>query len=271
MIGKYTINRTMHVLILIAVTAILAKQGQCADPLPSWNDGAVKTAIVQFVTAVVTKEGPKYVPAEQRIATFDNDGTLWSEQPVVQGMFLLWRLEKMAKEDPSIRTRQPFKAALKHDKEYLKEEGMPAILELFAATHAGMSQENFEAEVRDFFAEARYPKLGVPVGQVVFQPMLELLDYLRDNDFKVYICSGGGIDFMRVMSNQLYGIPREQVIGSSMKKELKLVKGRWVLTRTAGLGSFNDKEVKPVNIDLHIGMRPCSQWETCVPEVTSGC
>lgn len=255
-IVKNAMNRTMPVLILIAIAAIPAKQGQCADPLPSWNDGAVKNAIVQFVTTVVTKGGPKYVPAAQRIATFDNDGTLWSEQPVVQGMFLMHRLEKMAKKDPSIRTRQPFKAALENDKEYLKEEGMPAILELFAATHTGMSQEKFEAEVRDFFAEAKYPKLGVPVGQVVFQPMLELLDYLRDNDFKIYICSGGGIDFMRVVSNQLYGIPREQAIGSSMKKELKLVKGRWVLTRTAGLGSFNDKEVKPVNIDLHIGMRP---------------
>ena len=256
MIVKSTINRIIPVLIAIAIASIPAKQGRCADPLPSWNDGEVKAAIVQFVTAVVTKGGPKYVPAEQRIATFDNDGTLWSEQPVVQGMFLMHRLKKMAKKDPSIRTRQPFKAALENDKEYLKEEGMPAILELFAATHTGMSQEEFETEVTDFFAEARYPKLGSPVGQVVFQPMLELLDYLRGNDFKVYICSGGGIDFMRVMSNQLYGIPREQVIGSSIKKDLKLVKGRWVLTRTAGLGSFNDKEVKPVNIDLHIGMRP---------------
>jgi hypothetical protein len=171
-------------------------------------------------------------------------------------MFLMHRLEEMAEKDPSIRTRQPFKAAFEHDKKYLQAEGMSAILELFAATHSGLSQEKFDAEVRDFFAEARYPKPDVPVGQVVFQPMLELLDYLRDNEFKVYICSGGGIDFMRVMSSKLYGIPPEQVIGSSMKKELKLLKGRWVLTRTAGLNSFNDMEVKPVNIDLHIGMRP---------------
>jgi hypothetical protein len=251
-----SMKQTMPVLMLVVVAAIPDSQGQCADPLPSWNDGPVKTAIVQFVTTVVTKGSPKYVPAKQRIATFDNDGTLWSEQPVVQGMFLMYRLEKMAKKDPSIRTKQPFKAALERDKEYLEAEGMSAILKLFAATHTGMSQEMFETEVRDFFAEAKYPKLGVPVGQVVFQPMLELIEYLRRNGFKVYICSGGGIDFMRVMSNKLYGIPREQVIGSSMKKELKLVKGRWVLTRTAGLGSFNDMEVKPVNIDLHIGLRP---------------
>jgi hypothetical protein len=252
-------NSTPLVRIFVALVTIHwtgATIVRAADPLPSWNDTGSKKAISAFVESVTKEGSANFVPPAERIATFDNDGTLWSEQPVVQGMFLLWRLEKMAKDDPSFRTRQPFKAALERDKEYLKAEGMSAILELFAATHTGMSQKEFEAEVRDFFAEAKYPKLGVPVGQVVFQPMLELLDYLRDSGFKVYICSGGGIDFMRVMSNQLYGIPREQVIGSSMKKELKLINGRWVLTRTAELGSFNDKEVKPVNIDLHIGMRP---------------
>jgi hypothetical protein len=256
MIIKNAIYRAF--LVLIAVAAVPANQAksQSADPLPSWNDGAVKTAIVEFVTGVVAKNGPSYVPAEQRIATFDNDGTLWSEQPVVQGMFLMHRLEKMAEKDPSIRAKQPFKAAFEHDKEYLQAEGMPAILELFGATHSGMSQEKFDTEVRDFFAEARYPKPDVPVGQVVFQPMLELLDYLRDNEFKVYICSGGGIDFMRVISKELYGIPPEQVIGSSMKKELRQQDGRWVLDRKPELDSFNDKEVKPVNIDLHIGKRP---------------
>jgi len=135
-------------------------------------------------------------------------------------------------------------------------DGMPAILELFSATHSGMGQEQFEAEVEEFFAKAKYPTLGVPVGQVVYQPMVELLDYLRANDFKTYICSGGGIDFMRVLSTRLYGIPPEQVIGTSMKKELHLVDGKWVLSRTGELDSFNDKEVKPVNIDLHIGTRP---------------
>jgi hypothetical protein len=224
--------------------------------LPSWNEGEVKTAILRFVTGVTTKGGPDFVLPEQRIATFDNDGTLWSEQPVVQGMFVMHKLGLMAKADPSLRTRQPYKAAFEHDKEYLHTEGMPAILELFATTHAGMTQSEFEADVESFFAEAKHPTLGVPLGQTIYQPMIELLDYLRANDFKTYICSGGGIDFMRLVSARLYGIPPEQVIGSSMKKHLKQVEGRWVLSRNPEVGSFNDKETKPVNIDLHTGSRP---------------
>jgi hypothetical protein len=256
--GKGAMNRTM--LHSIALALGLALNVQAADPsydpLPSWNDGELKMKIVEFVTRITTKGSPDFVPSEQRIATFDQDGTLWSEQPVVQGLFLMYKLELMALEDPSIRSKQPFKAAFEHDKEYLKSEGMPAILELFSVTHSGMSQEQFEAEVEDFFAKAIYPKLDVPIGQVVYQPMIELLDFLRANDFKTYICSGGGIDFMRVLSNRLYGIPPEQVIGSSMKKELQLVDGIWGLLRTGKLDSFNDKEIKPVNIDIHLGLRP---------------
>jgi hypothetical protein len=246
--------------ILIGLAAGLVSAGcatkESADPLPSWNDGEVKNSIVRFVTSVTTKGSPDFVPSEQRIATFDQDGTLWSEQPVVQGMFLMYKLEQMAAEDPSIRAKQPFKAAFEHDSEYLHSEGMPAILELFSVTHSGMSQEQFEMEVEEFFANTKYPKLDVPIGQVVYKPMVELLDYLRANSFKTYICSGGGIDFMRVLSTRLYGIPPEQVIGSSMKKELSLVNGKWVLLRTGELDSFNDKEIKPVNIDIHLGTKP---------------
>jgi hypothetical protein len=257
-INKYATGRTMSALIALTIGLVFSVQAavQSPDPLPSWKDGELKMEIVRFVTSVTTKGSPDFVPSEQRIATFDQDGTLWSEQPVVQGMFLMYKLELMAVEEPSIRTKQPFKAAFEHDKEYLKSEGMPAILKLFSATHSGMGQEQFEAEVEEFFAKAKYPTLGVPVGQVVYQPMVELLDYLRANNFKTYICSGGGIDFMRVLSTRLYGIPPEQVIGTSMKKELHLVDGKWVLSRTGELDSFNDKEVKPVNIDLHIGTRP---------------
>ena len=251
-------SRTMSVLIALLVGMISATlvTAQSTDPLPSWYDSEVKKAIVHFVTDVTTKSSPNFVPSEQRIATFDNDGTLWSEQPLVQGMFLMHQLEQMAMNDSSIRTRQPFKAAFEHDKEYLKVEGVPAVLELLSATHAGMSQEAFKAEVEEFFAKVKHPKFGVPVGQVVYEPMIELLTYLRAHDFTTYICSGGGIDFMRVVSSRQYGIPPEQVIGSSMKKELQQVDGKWVLLRTAKLNSYNDKEVKPVNIDLHIGKRP---------------
>lgn len=257
-IKKNVVSRTISVFIALTMSLVLNVQAsdQSSDPLPSWNDGELKMKVVQFITRVTTKGNPDFVPFEQRIATFDQDGTLWSEQPVVQGMFLMYKLKLMAAEDPSIRSKQPFKAAFEHDKQYLKSEGMPAILELFSATHSGMSQEEFEAEVEDFFAKAKYPNLDVPIGQVVYQPMIELLDFLRANNFKTYICSGGGIDFMRVLSARLYGIPPEQVIGSSMKKELQLVDGNWVLLRTGELDSFNDKEVKPVNIDIHIGIRP---------------
>jgi hypothetical protein len=257
-INKNVINWTMSVLSALLLILVFNAQAaaQTSDPLPSWNEGELKMKIVRFITSVTTKGSPNFVPSEQRIATFDQDGTLWSEQPVVQGMFLMYKLELMAAEDPSIRTKQPFKAAFENDKEYLKSEGMPAILELFSATHSGMSQEQFVEEVEAFFSNAKYPKLNVPIGQIVYKPMIELLDYLRANNFKTYICSGGGIDFMRVLSNKLYGIPPEQVIGSSMKKELSLVDGKWILLRTGKLNSFNDKEVKPMNIDLHIGERP---------------
>jgi hypothetical protein len=257
-INKSTFFQVVFTIIVLSIGSTFNVQAevQASDPLPSWKDGKLKMEIVRFVKRVTTKESSDFVPSEQRIATFDQDGTLWSEQPVVQGMFLMYKLELMAAEDPSIRTKQPFKAAFEHDTKYLHAEGMPAILELFAATHSGMSQEQFEMEVEEFFAKTKYPKLDVPIGQVVYEPMIELLDFLRANNFKTYICSGGGIDFMRVLSARMYGIPPEQVIGSSMEKELQLVDGKWVLLRTGELDSFNDKEVKPVNIDIHIGTRP---------------
>jgi phosphoglycolate phosphatase-like HAD superfamily hydrolase len=241
---------------LVGVLVATSSQAQTADALPSWNEGKTKQSIVDFVSKVTKEGSPAFVPPAERIATFDNDGTLWAEQPVIQGAFLMYQLNKLAQKDPSIRQRQPFKAAFDHDKEYLKEEGMPAILELFAATHAGMSQEQFEADVKAFFATAKHPTLKRPFQELAYQPMLELLQYLRANGFKTFICSGGGIDFMRVIATDLYGIPPEQVIGSSQKKELQQSDGRWGLTRSGKIDSFNDKEVKPVNIDLHIGLKP---------------
>ena len=241
---------------LFCAPAVTTNVAQSGDPLPSWNEGKSKQAILTFVATVTKPGSPGFVPVAERIATFDNDGTLWAEQPVVQGAFLMYQLSKLAQKDPSIRQRQPFKAAFEHDQDYLKEEGMAAILELFSATHAGMSEEAFDADVKNFFAAVQHPTLKRPFQQVAYQPMLELLQYLRANGFKTFICSGGGIDFMRVIAMELYGIPPEQVIGSSQQKALQQVDGRWGLTRSGKVDSFNDKEVKPVNIDLHIGRKP---------------
>ncbi|GAB4382750.1 MAG: HAD family hydrolase [Elainellaceae cyanobacterium] len=226
------------------------------DPLPSWNDGRVKQSITEFVARVTTANSPDFVPVEDRIATFDNDGTLWAEQPVIQGMFVLARLKEMAAADPSLNQEQPFQAALAGDVAYFKQAGEEAIMELLAATHANTTQEQFEQEVRSFFETGVHPTLNVPYTQVTYKPMVELLEYLRANQFQTWICSGGGIDFIRVISQQFYGIPLQQVIGSSIKTEFIEQDDQYVLWRLPELGRNNDKTGKPVGIDLHIGKRP---------------
>ncbi|MFE8595925.1 HAD family hydrolase [Archangium violaceum] len=227
-----------------------------ADPLPSWNEGAPKKAILDFVKRVTTPGSPDFIPAEERIATFDNDGTLWPEQPIIQGAFVLWQLQKRVAKDPSLEKKPAVKAALDGDLESLTRAGEKAVMELFAITSANLTDEQFDQEVREFFQTAKHPKLGVPYTQLAYKPMVELLEYLRANGFRTYISSGGGIDFMRAVSQQMYGIPPEQVIGSSLKKEFKDQGGRSVLWRKPEPGAVNDKETKPVNIDLHIGRRP---------------
>ncbi|MFP2909574.1 HAD family hydrolase [Pyxidicoccus sp. 3LFB2] len=240
----------------LALPAAAQAQAAKADPLPSWNDGPVKQAIVGFVTRVTTEGGPDFVPVEERIAVFDNDGTLWQEKPAVQGAFLMERVRALAQKDPSLRQRQPFKAVLEGDVDALMEGGEKALMELFAATHANMTQEQFQAEVRQFLATSRHPKLGVPYTQLAYQPMLELLQYLRDHDFQTWISSGGGIDFMRVFAEDLYGIPPQQVIGSSLEGKYEKRGGRYVLWREPRPDHLNDKEGKPVGNDLHIGRPP---------------
>ena len=226
-------------------------------PLPSWNDGPAQSAIVDFVGRVAKEGGKDYVPPSERIATFDNDGTLWNEYPMpVQALFLASRIKQLAAKDPSITGRQPFKAFLEHDLGTLHSLGKQGIAELFFATHAGMSEEEFAEIGRAWFASAKHPKYGCPFTQVAFKPQLELLGYLRENGFKTYIVTGGGVDFVRLISEQAYGIPREQVIGSSVKLRVEMKDGRLVLMKTAELGSFDDREVKVQNIGLHIGRRP---------------
>jgi len=256
--GKIITNGMISAVVALAVllTSALPSTAQDTDPLPSWNDSQAKKTIVQFVTRVTNKGGPDYVAPEQRIATFDNDGTLWCERPIVQVIYLRQKLDRMSEQTPSQCIELPFLATFDDTIDSLKTKGVLAFLKLFATTHAGMSQREFTAEVEEFFSKTKHPNFDVSIGRVVYQPMVELLEYLRANGFKTYICSGGGIDFMRVVSPKLYGIPPQQVIGSSVRKELQEVEGVWVLTRTGDLNSVNDKNEKAVNIGLHIGQRP---------------
>jgi len=227
-----------------------------ANPLPSWNNGATKQAIIKFVTRVTTANSPDFVPVEDRIATFDNDGTLWAEQPVVEGLFVLEKIKAMVIAAPSLREQQPYKAVLMGDVDYFRRKGEVAITELAMLTHGNVTQTQFEVETRRFFDTATYPKLNLPVTQIGYKPMRELLDYLRANGFQTWICSGGGIDFMRQISEPLYGIPPQQAIGSAGKEEFIEKEGKFVIWKLPELSRINDKEGKPIGIDLHIGKRP---------------
>jgi hypothetical protein len=225
--------------------------------LPSWNDGAAKSAILDFVARVTKEGGPDFVRPAERIATFDNDGTLWCEQPVqVQVFFLIDRVKELAAKDAAMKERQPFKALLEHDHKTLHALGKQALQELFAATHAGMTEEEFDAIAKKWLASARHPKFGRLFTRCTYQPQVELLGYLRNNGFKTFIVSGGGIDFIRAFAEEAYGIPREQVIGSSGKLHYEMKDGRIALMKQSELNSMDDREVKPQNIGLHIGRRP---------------
>jgi phosphoserine phosphatase len=206
---------------------------------------------------VTRQGGPDFVPPAGRIATFDNDGTLWCEQPLhVQVFFLIDRVKELAAKDPTIAQRQPFKALLEHDLKTLYGLGKQAILELVFTTHSGMTDEEFVEIAHRWLSTARHPKFGRLFKECVYRPQIELLDYLRLNGFKTYIVSGGGVDFMRAYAEEVYGIPQEQVIGSSVKMRFEITDKGGVLMKASGLNSFDDREEKPQNIGLHIGRRP---------------
>lgn len=226
------------------------------DPLPSWNNGATKKRILDFVSAATKEGSATFVKPEDRMATFDNDGTLWPEKPVVEGVFVLERVQQMIQKDPSLRDKQPFSSVLPADKPNIERDGKAAFLELFVATHTGMTDEVFADEARSFLATARHPKFGVPYTELAYQPMVELLGYLRQNGFSTYLCSGGDTDFMRQFAPKMYGIPSQQVIGSTVQKSFVMDNGRSALMRKPALASLNDKDQKPVNIDRQIGKRP---------------
>jgi len=227
------------------------------DALPSWTDGPARQRIVSFVQDVSAPGGRDFVAPAERIAVFDNDGTLWTEQPLYfQLAYVLDRVKAMAPSHPDWQTKQPFKAALEGDARALAAGGDHALMELLMATHAGNTTEEFQSSVRDWLATARHPKFGRPYTELVFQPQLELMDYLRANGFKVYIVSGGGIEFMRAFAERVYGVPPEQVIGSSIRTRYELRDGKPALVRLLEIDFIDDKAGKPVGINQHIGRRP---------------
>ena len=226
-------------------------------PLASWNDGAAKSAILNFVARVTKEGGPDFVPPAERVATFDNDGTLCCEQPLqIQFYFAFGRVKELAAKDPALAERQPFKAVLEHDYNTLFGLGLQALYELAFATHAGITDEEFIEIARGWLATAKHPKIGRLFKQCVYQPQLELLAYLRESGFKTFIVSAGGADFMRAFVDEAYGVPREQVIGSSVKLRFDASGERVSLSKLSELNIFNDRETKPLSIGLHIGRRP---------------
>jgi phosphoglycolate phosphatase-like HAD superfamily hydrolase len=231
------------------------------DPLPSWNEGATKQAITAFVARVTTEGGPDFVPVDQRIATFDNDGTLWIEQPMyVQLAFILDRVKELAPQNPDWKGKQPFQAVLDGDMKALAASGEKGLVELMAATHAGMTTDEFHKIVSDWLTTARDPRFKRPYIELVYQPMIELLAFLRANGFKTFIVSGGGIEFMRPWAEQVYGIPPEQVVGSSIKTRFEMRDGRPTLFRLPEINFIDDKAGKPVGINGHIGRRPIAAF-----------
>ena len=246
----------MKSLVVIALAFITASL-HAADPLPSWNDGAAKQAITAFVTKTSTDGSADFVPPAERIATFDNDGTLWGEQPMYfQAFFIFDRIKQLAPTHPEWKDKEPFASVLKGDLKSALAGGERALLEMAMATHAGTTTEEFEKIVSDWANTAKHPKSGKHFTEMVYQPMLEVLAYLRANGFKTFIVSGGGIEFMRPWTEKVYGIPPEQVIGSSIKTKFELRNGKPVLARLPELNFIDDKEGKPVAIQQHIGRRP---------------
>lgn len=232
-----------------------------SEPLPSWNDGANKQAIIDFVVRVTKDGSADFVPEAQRVAVFDNDGTLWAEQPMyVQALFVADRVKTLASQHPEWTSKEPFASLLKGDATGVAASGEPGIAELMAITHAGMSTDEFAVIVSDWIATARHPKTGRLYTEMVYQPMIELLAYLRENGFKTFIVSGGGIEFMRPWVERVYGIPPEQVIGSTGGLKFEMRDGVPVIMKTPDLVLNDDKDGKPVGIQRHIGRRPIAAF-----------
>jgi phosphoglycolate phosphatase-like HAD superfamily hydrolase len=252
--------KRFHLFIMLCLLAV-SSISHAGDPLASWNDGPAKRAIMDFVHRVTTINGPDYVPPAYRIATFDNDGTLWVEQPLyVQLKFAMDRVKRLAASHPEWKDKQPFKAVLENDMKALAASGKRGLVELIMSTHAGMTTEQFDSLVREWISTARHPRFKRHYTDLVYQPMLELLAYLRENGFKTYIVSGGGVEFMRPWTEKVYGIPPAQVIGSSIKTKFEVKAGKPVLTRLPEIDFIDDKAGKPVGIHKFIWRRPIAAF-----------
>lgn len=255
-------GRTTYLLLTSVILAAFVRMPPASaetqsDPLPSWNAGTARQSIIDFVARVTTAGGKDYVPPAERVAVFDNDGTLWVEQPMyTQLAFVLDRVKALAPKHPEWKTTQPFKAVLDGDLKAIATSGKSGLLELAMASHAGMTTHQFQRIVTDWIATARHPRFQRPYTELVYQPQLELLAYLRDNGFKTFIVSGGGIEFMRPWTESIYGIPPERVLGSSIKTQFEMRAGNPVLVRLPEINFIDDRAGKPVGINQHIGRRP---------------
>lgn len=256
-------KQTLITTLLLAFALVLSSLAlaNSEDPLPSWNDGKARQSIINFVSKVTEPGSPDFVSADKRIATFDNDGCLWAEQPMYfQLFFALDRVKELAPQHPEWKTQEPFASLLKGEVKEALAGGMKSIGEIIMATHAGMTTDEFEKIVKDWTASAKHPVTNRLYTEMIYQPMLELLNYLRSKDFKTYIVSGGGIEFMRPWTEEVYGIPPQQVVGSSIKTKFEMQDGKGVLVRLPELNFIDDKEGKPVGINQHIGLRPIAAF-----------
>jgi phosphoglycolate phosphatase-like HAD superfamily hydrolase len=255
------LHRRMFLAALIAFglasLAPLQARAAAPDPLPSWNDGPTKQSIIDFVAAVTKDGGPDYVKPAERIAAFDNDGTLWVEQPIyTQFAFAIDRVKAMSNQHPEWKTKEPFASILSGDLKGLAALGEKGMVEIVAATHSGMTTADFNKTVKEWLAVAKHPRFKVLYTDLVYQPMIELLDYLRANGFKTFIVSGGGVEFMRTFADQTYGIPPEQVIGSSGVTQYQMWDASPVLIKMPKVLFVDDGPGKPEGIDHFIGRRP---------------
>ena len=256
---NYSIARRQHpgLKLLLALALSLPLLASAADALPSWNDGPTKKNLIEFVQAVTTQGSKDYVKPEERIAVFDNDGTLWSEQPMYfQVLFALEEVKRMAPQHPQWKTEQPFKAVLENDHQALAASGMDGLMKIIGATHTGITTAAFMDNAKTWLSQARHPKTGKPYTEMIFQPMLEMLDYLRSQDFKTYIVSGGEVEFMRAFAEKVYGIPPEQVIGTTFATQFQLNGNDASILRLPKLAHNDDGPGKPESIQQVIGRRP---------------
>lgn len=265
MIKKTLLSLALTLLIIVSCKKVNSEQLETVvetetligDPLPSWNEGNTKQAIIAYVNDVTLEGGANFVPISERIATFDNDGNLWSEQPAYfQLFFAMDRIKALAPEHPEWKTTQPYQSVIENDMATLMTYGEHGLIEIVMATHAGNTVEEFEQIVKDWLTTAKHPRFKRPYTDLVYQPMLELLDYLRENGFKTFIVSGGGIEFMRPWVEQVYGIPKDQVVGSSIKTEFVMNDGKPEIRRLPALDFIDDKAGKPVGINKFIGRKP---------------